>query len=96
MGTPEFVKTNPRPTQLELCRPAQTEFVICDHTIEISQTFFLDNDLEQVGDGETTEWQLVLVKGFTHYSDDLNSRFGVIGHRTTASWQVHQGLHWSF
>ena len=36
MGTPTFVKTNPRPTQLELRRPAQTEFVICDHTIDIT------------------------------------------------------------
>ena len=36
MGTPTFVKTNPRPTQLELCKPAQTEFVICDHTIDIT------------------------------------------------------------
>ena len=36
MGIPTFVKTNPRPTQLELCRPAQAQFVICDHTIDIT------------------------------------------------------------
>jgi putative transposase len=36
LRTTPFVKPNPRPTQLELSRSTQTEFVICDHTIDIT------------------------------------------------------------
>jgi hypothetical protein len=36
MGMTPFVKSNPRPTQLELNPSAQTKFVICDHTIDIT------------------------------------------------------------
>jgi putative transposase len=31
-----FVKSNPSPTQLELSQAAQTKFVICEHTIDIT------------------------------------------------------------
>lgn len=31
-----FVKSNPSPTQLELSKAAQTKFVICEHTIDIT------------------------------------------------------------
>ena len=31
-----FIKSDPRPTQLELRKSAQTKFVICEHTIDIT------------------------------------------------------------
>jgi len=36
MRTTPFVEPNPRPTQLELSEASQAEFVICDHTIDIT------------------------------------------------------------
>src|SRR4030067_459637 len=31
-----FVKSDPRPTQLELSKPSQAKLVICEHTIDIT------------------------------------------------------------
>ena len=37
-----FVKSDPRPTQLELSKPSQAKLVICDHTIDITYIHLRD------------------------------------------------------